>query len=36
VVEDSYTISGPAPGTLLYTVNTGGDSDGVYVRWFGD
>jgi hypothetical protein len=33
---DSYTISGPAPGTLLYTINTGGDSDGVYVRWFGD
>ena len=33
---DSYTISGPAPGTLLYTVNAGGDTDGVYVRWFGD
>ena len=33
---DSYTIAGPAPGTLLYTVNAGGDTDGVYVRGFGD
>jgi hypothetical protein len=33
---DSYTIAGPAPGALLYTVNVGGDNDGVYVRWFGD
>ena len=32
---DTYTISGPAPGTLLYTVNVGDGSDGVYVRWFG-
>ena len=33
---DSYTIAAPAPGTLLYTVNAGGDTDGVYVRGFGD
>ena len=33
---DSYTITGPAPDTLLYTVNTGGKNDGVYVRWFVD
>jgi hypothetical protein len=32
---DSYAISGPAPGALLYTVNAGGEDDGVYVRWFG-
>jgi hypothetical protein len=33
---DSYAITGPAPDTLLYTVNTGGDNDGVYIRWFAD
>jgi hypothetical protein len=33
---DSYAITGPAPDTLLYTVNTGGKNDGVYVRWFVD
>jgi hypothetical protein len=32
----SYTITAPTPGTLLYTVNAGGDNDGVYVRGFGD
>jgi len=32
---DSYTIVTPAPGALLYTVNAGGDNDGVYVRGFG-
>ena len=32
---DTYAISGPAPGALLYTVNGAGAADGVYVRWFG-
>ncbi len=32
---DTYTISGPAPGALVYTVNVGSGTDGVYVRWFG-
>ena len=32
---DTYAISGPAPGALLYTVNGGGSADGVYIRWFG-
>ena len=32
---DSYTIVAPVPGALLYTVNAGGDNDGVYVRGFG-
>ena len=33
---DSYTIAAtPGSGTLLYTVNAGGDTDGVYVRSFG-
>jgi hypothetical protein len=29
---DSYAISGPAPGALVYTVNAGSADDGVYVR----
>jgi hypothetical protein len=29
---DSYAISGPAPGALVYTVNAGSMDDGVYVR----
>ena len=33
---DSYAITGPNPDTLLYTVNAGGEKDGVYVRWFAD
>jgi len=33
---DSYAVAGPNPDTLLYTVNTGGENDGVYVRWFAD
>ena len=33
---DSYALAGPNPDTLLYTVNTGGENDGVYVRWFAD
>jgi hypothetical protein len=33
---DSYAIMGPTPDTLLYTVNAGGEKDGVYVRWFAD
>jgi len=33
---DSYTITGPTPDTLLYTVNAGGKNDGVYIRWFAD
>ena len=33
---DSYTVTGPTPDTLLYTVNAGGKNDGVYVRWFAD
>jgi len=33
---DSYAIAGPNPDTLLYTVNSGGENDGVYVRWFAD
>ena len=33
---DTYGITGPTPDTLLYTVNAGGENDGVYVRWFVD
>ncbi|HXU00714.1 MAG TPA: hypothetical protein VN903_06970 [Polyangia bacterium] len=33
---DSYAITGPTPDMLLYTVNAGGENDGVYVRWFSD
>ena len=29
---DTYAISGPAPGALVYTVNAGTPADGVYVR----
>jgi hypothetical protein len=29
---DTYAISGPAPGALLYTVNAGTAADGIYVR----
>jgi hypothetical protein len=32
---DSYAISGPEPGALLYSVNGGAEPDGVYIRWFG-
>jgi hypothetical protein len=33
---DSYAITGPSPDALVYTVNTGGANDGVYVRGFAD
>ena len=33
---DSYAIAGPTPDMLLYTVNTRGENDGVYVRAFAD
>jgi hypothetical protein len=33
---DSYAITGPNPDALVYTVNTGGANDGVYVRGFTD
>jgi len=33
---DSYSILGPGPDALLYTVNATGADDGVYVRWFAD
>ena len=33
---DSYAIAGPTPDMLLYTVNTRGPNDGVYLRAFAD
>jgi hypothetical protein len=33
---ESYSIIGPTPDTLVYTVAAGGTNDGVYVRWFVD
>lgn len=33
---DSYSILGPGPDALLYTVNATGADDGVYLRWFAD
>jgi hypothetical protein len=33
---DTYAVTGPTPDTLVYTVNAGGENDGVYVRWFVD
>jgi hypothetical protein len=32
---DTYVLSGSAPGALVYTVNGGGDADGVYIHPFG-
>lgn len=31
---DTYAISSTPPGALLYTINAGGDADGVYVASF--
>jgi hypothetical protein len=31
---DTYAISGPAPGALVYTVNAASPADGLYVRGF--